>query len=139
MEEQNIINSGDKPTLLNLNNVARSNRFYRKEIWTGEYLQLTVMSIPVGGEVGLELHNENDQMIGVEYGVASVYSGATKQGVKFMGNVNSDYAIFIPAGTWHNIINDGNVPLKLYSVYAPPHHPKGTMHKTKFDSDLADY
>ncbi|MEG9430332.1 MAG: cupin domain-containing protein [Christensenellaceae bacterium] len=139
MEEQNIINSGDKPTLLNLNNVARSNRFYRKEIWTGEYLQLTVMSIPVGGEVGLELHNENDQMIGVEYGVASVYSGATKQGVKFMGNVNSDYAIFIPAGTWHNIINDGNVPLKLYSVYAPPHHPKGTVHKTKFDSDLADY
>ena len=121
MEEQNIINSGDKPTLLNLNNVARSNRFYRKEIWTGEYLQLTVMSIPVGGEVGLELHNEN------------------KQGVKFMGNVNSDYAIFIPAGTWHNIINDGNVPLKLYSVYAPPHHPKGTVHKTKFDSDLADY
>lgn len=139
MEEQNIINSGDKPTLLNLNNVARSNRFYRKEIWTGEYLQLTVMSIPVGGEVGLELHNENDQMIGVEYGVASVYTGATKQGVKFMGNVNSDYAIFIPAGTWHNIINDGNVPLKLYSVYAPPHHPKGTVHKTKFDSDLADY
>lgn len=139
MEEQNIINLGDKPTLLNLNNVARSNRFYRKEIWTGEYLQLTVMSIPVGGEVGLELHNENDQMIGVEYGVASVYSGATKQGVKFMGNVNSDYAIFIPAGTWHNIINDGNVPLKLYSVYAPPHHPKGTVHKTKFDSDLADY
>lgn len=139
MEEQNIINAGDKPTLLNLNNVARSNRFYRKEIWTGEYLQLTVMSIPVGGEVGLELHNENDQMIGVEYGVASVYSGATKQGVKFMGNVNSDYVIFIPAGTWHNIINDGNVPLKLYSVYAPPHHPKGTVHKTKFDSDLADY
>ena len=139
MEEQNVIPSGDKPTLLNLNNVARSNRFYRKEIWTGEYLQLTVMSIPVGGEVGLEMHNENDQMIGVEYGVASVYAGATKQGVKFMGNVNSDYAIFIPAGTWHNIINDGNVPLKLYSVYAPPHHPKGTVHKTKFDSDLADY
>lgn len=139
MEEQNIINSGDKPTLLNLNNVARANRFYRKEIWTGEYLQLTVMSIPVGGEVGLEMHNENDQMIGVEYGVASVYTGATKQGVKFMGNVNSDYAIIIPAGTWHNIINDGNVPLKLYSVYAPPHHPKGTVHKTKFDSDLADY
>ncbi|MBQ9485455.1 MAG: cupin domain-containing protein [Clostridia bacterium] len=139
MEEQNIINSGDKPTLLNLNNVARSNRFYRKEIWTGEYLQLTVMSIPIGGEVGLEIHNENDQMIGVEYGFASVYTGATKQGVKFMGNVNSDYAIFIPAGTWHNIINDGNVPLKLYSVYAPPHHPKGTVHKTKFDSDLADY
>lgn len=139
MEERNIINSGDKPTLLNLSNVARANGFYRKEIWTGEYLQLTVMSIPVGGEVGLEIHNENDQFIGAEYGVASVYSGATKQGVKFMGNLNPDCVVIIPAGTWHNIINDGNVPLKLYSVYAPPHHPKGTVHKTKFDSDLADY
>ena len=138
MEEQKC-NSGDKPALLNISNLARTNTFYRKEVWTGEHLQLTVMSIPVGGEVGLELHNENDQMIVVEYGVASVYFGQTKQGVKFVGNANPDYVITVPAGTWHNIINEGSFPLKLYSVYAPPHHPKGTVHKTKFDSDLADY
>ena len=139
MEEQESIYSGDKPTILNICNTARNNNYYRKEIWTGEYLQLTVMSIPVGGEVGLEIHNDNDQYIGVEYGVASVYFGATKQGVRFVGNVNSDYVVIVPAHTWHNIVNEGNVPLKLYSVYAPPHHPKGTVHKTKFDSDLADY
>ena len=139
MEEQTYINSGDKPTLLNIRDETRSNMYYRKEVWTGEYLQLTVMSIPVGGEVGLEIHNENDQFIGVEHGVASVYFGATKQGVKFVGNVNPNYVIIVPAGTWHNIINEGGTPLKIYSVYAPPHHPKGTIHKTKFDSDLADY
>lgn len=139
MEEQNYVNSGDNPTLINISNITRMNKYYRKEIWTGEYLQLTVMSIPVGGEVGLEIHNGNDQFIGVEYGVAAVYAGATKQGIKFIGNVNSDHVVIIPAGTWHNIVNEGNVPLKLYSVYAPPHHPKGTIHRTKFDSDLADY
>ena len=139
MEEQNYINSGDKPTLLNIRDITRSNGYYRKEIWTGEHLQLTVMSIPVGGEVGLEQHTENDQFIGVEYGVASVYFGQTKQDVIFVGNVNPNYAIIVPSGTWHNIINEGFTPLKIYSVYAPPHHPKGTIHKTKFDSDLAEY
>ncbi|MBQ6922716.1 MAG: cupin domain-containing protein [Clostridia bacterium] len=139
MEEQIFTGKGDKPAIINISAVARTNNFYRKEIWTGENLQLTVMSIPIGGEVGLEIHNGNDQFIGVEYGIASVYFGETKQGVRFVGNVNSDYVITVPAGTWHNIINDGNQPLKIYSVYAPPHHPKGTVHKTKFDSDLADY
>ena len=139
MEEQNYINKGDKPLLINIDNAACSNNFFRKEIWTGKHLQLTVMSIPSGGEIGLELHTDNDQFLRIEYGVASVFMGATKQGVKFVGNANSDYAILIPAGTWHNVINDGNVPLKLYSLYAPPHHPKGTIHVTKFDSDLADY
>ena len=137
--EQQKINAGDKATLLNVNEIARANRFYRKEIWTGEHLQLTVMSIPVGGEIGLEMHAENDQLINIEYGVAAVYMGSTKQGVRFVGNANPDYALTVPAGTWHNVINEGNVPLKLFSVYAPPHHPKGTVHKTKFDSDLSDY
>lgn len=139
MEEKQIINSGDKGALINIRNVAGSNNYYRREVWTGEHLQLTVMSIPIGGEVGLELHNDNDQFLGVEYGVASVYMGQTKQSVRFIGDVNQDYVIIIPAGTWHNVINEGNHPLKIYSVYAPPHHPKGTVHKTKFDSDLADY
>ena len=97
------------------------------------------MSIPVGGEVGLEIHNEDDQILGITFGVASVYTGETKAGIKFLGNVNPNYLIVIPAGTWHNVINEGRTPLKLFSVYAPPHHPKGTIHATKFDSDLADY
>ena len=129
---------GDKGTLLNVHNATCANALYRKEIWTGQYLQLTVMSIPAGGEIGLELHEDTDQLLKVEYGLASVYMGDTKQGVKFVGHANPDYAILVPAGTWHNVINEQNTPLKLFSVYAPPHHPKGTVHKTKFDSDLAD-
>ena len=96
------------------------------------------MSIPAGGEIGLERHDNLDQFIRVEYGVGSVYMGKTKQDMKFIGDANSDYAILIPAGTWHNILNKQNQPLKVYSIYAPPQHPIGTIHKTKFDADLAE-
>lgn len=130
---------GDIPTLINIRAEALSNSYYRRELWTGEHLQTTVMSIPVGGEVGLERHEDFDQFLFIERGIAAVYFGDTKQGVKFAGNANPEYMIAIPAKTWHNIINDGSVPLKLCSVYAPPHHPAGTLQKTKFDSDLADY
>ena len=139
MDANKTINTGDKGALININDIARVNRFYRQEIWTGEHLQVTVMSIPVGGEIGLEMHGENDQLICIEYGVAAIYLGDSKQGVRFVGNANSDYVLLVPAWTWHNVINVGNAPLKIFSVYAPPHHPKGTVHKTKFDSDLADY
>ena len=70
--------------------------------------------------------------------MGSVYMGKTKQEIKFLGDAGSECAILIPAGTWHNVLNNQNVPLKLYSIYAPPHHPIGTIHKTKFDSDLAE-
>lgn len=96
------------------------------------------MSIPVGGEIGLEMHNNLDQFIKVESGCANVYIGDTKQTVKFMGKINADYAILIPAGFWHNVINTCACPLKLYSVYAPQKHPCKTVHKTKLDSDLAE-
>ena len=139
MEEKTVGHVADKPLLINVYDTTYSNDFYRKEIWTGDNAQVTVMSIPQGGEIGLEQHENFDQILKIEYGVGSVYFGESKQSVKFIGNANSEYAVFIPAGTWHNVINERNVPLKLFSVYAPPHHPKGTVHKTKFDSDLSDY
>lgn len=129
---------GNIPTLINIHNETCRNNYFRKAIWTGDYLQVTVMSIPAGGEIGLEIHDNLDQFIRVEYGVGSVYMGKTKQDMKFIGNANEDYAILIPAGTWHNIINNQKCPLKVYSIYAPPQHPIGTIHKTKFDADLAE-
>lgn len=129
---------GNKPTIINIHKEVCSNNYFRKAIWTGEFLQVTVMSIPAGGEIGLELHDNIDQFIRVEYGVGSIYMGKTKQEVKFVGSANSEDAIVIPAGTWHNIINNQSTPLKVYSVYAPPNHPIGTIHKTKFESDLAE-
>ena len=129
---------GNQAVLINIHKQTLANQNFRKAIWTGDYLQVTVMSIPAGGEIGVEIHDDVDQLIRVEYGVGSVYMGKTKQDIKFVGNVNSNYAILIPAGTLHNIINHQNVPLKIYSVYAPPKHPIGTIHKTKFESDLAE-
>lgn len=140
METKNQINYdlGGEPAIINIHKEACSNTFYRKTIWTGDFLQVTVMSIPAGGEIGLELHEDTDQFIRIEYGIASVYMGKTKQDVKFIGNANQDCAVLVPAGTWHNIINEQKMPLKVYSIYAPPHHPIGTIHKTKFESDLAE-
>ena len=137
---KNQINSdlGNQPAVVNIDKETKCNNNYRKAIWTGEHLQVTVMSIIPGGEIGLEIHENLDQFLRVEYGVASVYMGKTKPDVKFLGNANDNYAIIIPAGTWHNIINEQNIPLKLHSVYAPPKHPIGTVQKTKFEADLAE-
>ena len=129
---------GAKPTIINIQNESLSNQNFRTALWTGEYLQVTVMSIPVGGEIGLELHDDLDQFIKIESGCANVYMGSSKQCLKFVGKVNSNYAIIVPAGTWHNIINACSCPLKVYSVYAPTKHPFGTIHKTKLDSDLSE-
>ena len=129
---------GNQPAVVNIYKETVMNKNYRKALWTGEHLQLTVMSIPAGGEIGLEIHPDTDQFIRVEYGVGSVYMGKTKQDVKFYGNANKDYAIFVPAGHWHNVINEQNIPLKVYTIYAPPHHPIGTVQKTKFEADLQE-
>ncbi len=127
---------GAKPQLLNIHNEVCQNTNFRTTLWTGEHLQLTVMCIPVGGEVGLEFHEDVDQFLKIESGFACVYMGKTKQCVTCFGTADRDSAIIIPQKTWHNIINVGRMPLKLYSLYAPPEHPFGTIHKKKLDSDL---
>ena len=137
-EETNTQDKGGVMEIINIHKETLLNNNYRKAIWTGEHLQVTVMSIPPGGEIGLEIHNDTDQMLKVEYGVASVYMGKTKQDISFFGKANINNAILIPKGTYHNVINEQNMPLKLYSIYAPPHHPIGVIHKTKFDSDVSE-
>ena len=129
---------GAKPTLINIHNETICNHTFRTVIWTGEFLQVTVMSIPVGGEIGLEMHDDLDQFIRIESGQANVYMGDSKKDVKFIGKANANYAIVIPSGTWHNIINACSCPLKVYSVYAPPKHPFGTVHERKLDADFAE-
>ena len=137
-DSENNSDLGAKPSLINIHSETLCNNNFRKAIWTGEFLQVTVMSIPVGGEIGLEIHDNLDQFIRVESGCANVYMGDSKQCVKFAGKIDANYAIVIPSRTWHNIINACSCPLKVYSVYAPPKHPFGSVHKTKFDSDLAE-
>ena len=128
----------NKRNLINIHKEVCCNEFFRKEIWTGEHLQITVMCIPPNGEIGLELHDNLDQFIRVESGVATVFMGKTKQDVKYVGEANPNYAVVVPANTWHNLVNQQDMPLKVYSIYAPQKHPIGTIHRTKLDSDLAD-
>lgn len=96
------------------------------------------MSIPVGGDIGLEIHPNIDQFLRIEEGQGLVKMGKEQSNLDFQRKVSDDYAIIIPAGTWHNVINTGNIPLKLYSIYAPPQHPKGTVHQTKTDAMAAE-
>ncbi len=125
---------GTKPFVININEATKQNNTYRTAIWTGTHLQTTLMSIDVGDDIGLEIHPEVDQFLRIEQGQGIVQMGKSKNNLNFERNVYDDYAIFIPAGTWHNVTNTGNTPLKLYSIYAPPNHPFGTVHVTKADA-----
>lgn len=122
---------GPYPFVFNIAQATRQNRLFRRTLWTGNHMQLTLMAIPVGEEIGLEMHANLDQFIRVEEGWGLVKMGASKHILDFQTRIRNGYAFFIPAGTWHNLINIGRTPLKLYSIYAPPQHPNGTVHRTR--------
>ncbi|WP_110114725.1 cupin domain-containing protein [Bacillus sp. CGMCC 1.16541] len=129
---------GKQPYVVDIEELTKQNKTFRTAIWTGNHLQVTVMSINVGDDIGLEIHPDVDQFIRVEDGQGLVQMGDTKNNLSFKANVYDDYAIMVPAGKWHNITNTGNKPLKVYSIYAPPEHPFGTVHKTKADAMAAE-
>lgn len=130
---------GPKPFAVNIEKATIKNNCFRTALWTGCHLQLTLMSIPVGGDIGLEMHPDLDQFIRIEDGQGIVKMGASKNRLDFQACVGKDYAFIIPAGTWHNLINTGRRPIKLYSIYAPPQHPRGTVHETRAIADAAEH
>jgi len=97
-------------------------------------MQLTLMSLAPGEDIGLEIHPDVDQFLRIEEGQGMVRMGSDKNADEYVIKVDDNYAFIVPANTWHNVINTGKTPMKLYSIYAPPHHPHGTVHKTKADS-----
>jgi mannose-6-phosphate isomerase-like protein (cupin superfamily) len=129
---------GPEPFVVNIDYITKQNNNFRTALWTGDYLQLTLMSIPVGESIGLEIHPDLDQFIRIEEGQGLVMMGDTKENLDFERRVRDDYAFIIPAGKWHNLFNTGNTPIKLYSIYAPPQHPYGTVHETKADAEAAE-
>jgi len=129
---------GPDPFTVNIEEATSHNRNFRIALWTGEHLQLTLMSINVGEDIGLEMHPNLDQFIRIEEGRGIVQMGDDRNNLEYQREVNDDYIIIIPAGKWHNLINTGNKPLKLYSIYAPPQHPYGTVHQTKADAMAAE-
>jgi len=133
-----ITDYGGKPFVVNINEATKQNDTFRTALWTGTHLQVTLMSMNVGEDIGLEIHPYLDQFLRVEEGEGIVRMGAKKDQLDFEEKVADDFAIMIPAATWHNVINTGNTPLKLYSIYAPPQHPFGTIHETKADALTAE-
>lgn len=122
---------GPQPFVIDINKVTINNDTYRTALWTGTKLQLTLMSINPGDDIGLEVHPAVDQFLRIEEGSGVVLMGNTRENLYFQQNVYDDYAIIIPAGTWHDVVNTGSKPLKIYSIYAPPNHPHGTRQQTK--------
>lgn len=114
------------------------NDSFRSVLFTGSSLQLTIMSLAPGEEIGVEVHQGLDQFIRIEAGRAEVVMGPAQDDLSESHHLEDDWAVIVPGGTWHNVINRGDSTLKLYSVYAPPEHPKGTVHQTKADADAAE-
>jgi mannose-6-phosphate isomerase-like protein (cupin superfamily) len=131
--------AGPHPYAVNIERATLANVTFRSTVWTGTHLQLTVMSIEPGGEIGLEAHHDRDQFLRVESGQGRVQMGPAKDELTFDREVGDDWAILVPAGSWHNVTNIGQEPLKIYSLYGPPEHPHGTVHATKAEADAAEH
>ena len=129
---------GGKPVAVDIERLTECNRNYRTALWTGEYLQVTLMCIPVGGAIGAEVHCDTDQFLRIESGCALAVTGSCRNQMSCRRKVTEGCAVIIPAGTWHNLVNIGNTPLKVYSIYAPPHHKFGTVQCTKKDAECAE-
>jgi mannose-6-phosphate isomerase-like protein (cupin superfamily) len=126
---------GPDPQSFDLEKATIENSSYRTVAWTGIHLQLTLMSIPVGGDIGLEAHPDTDQFLRVDAGRGRVQMGPSKEQLDFDREVEDGGAIMVPAGTWHNVTNIGDEPLQLYAIYAPVHHAAGKVHPTAADAE----
>lgn len=110
---------------------AESNRDFRRVLYTGKHMQLVLMALGPGEEIGAEVHEDTDQFFRVEAGTGEVtIDGHTAR-------IERGVAIVVPAGARHNVRNTGEESLKLYTLYAPPHHADGTVHVTKADAEAS--
>ena len=115
------------------------NTTFRTVVFTGENTQLTVMSIEPGDDIGREAHHDRHQFIRIEQGTARVELSRTEEAIDETHDAEADWAIIVPAGVWHNVVNTGTEALKVYSLYSPPEHPDGTVHRTKADAVAAEH
>jgi len=117
----------------NIEELTLKNEFFRQVLFTGKHAQLVVMSLLVGEEIGLEIHDTVDQFFRIEQGKAKFIMNGEETVIG-----NGEVAI-VPAGTEHNVVNVGEEPVKLYTIYSPPNHPEGTVHKTKAEAMEAEH
>lgn len=122
---------GMKGYVGNIEQAALTNEYFREVLYTDERVQLVVMALKPGEEIGEEVH-QLDQFIRIEEGEGKAVLDGESHALK------DGMAVIVPSGTRHNIINTGTGALKLYTLYAPPNHPPGTIHKTKADAEAAE-
>ncbi len=111
--------------------LTAENTDYRRVLYTARNLQLVLMALQPGEEIGEEVHDDGDQFFRVETGEGEIWIDGT------VSKIKSDMAMIIPAGARHNVKNTGDTPLKLYTIYSPPEHIDGTVQPTKADADAA--
>ena len=139
MSDDTAQDRGPAPFAIDIEKATLANDNYRATLWTGKNLQMTVMSIPPGQDIGLEVHTTHDQFLRIEAGRGRVQMGPARDDLSFVREVEDDWVVLVPAGSWHNITNIGGEPLKIYSLYAPPEHPHGTVHATRADADADEH
>ena len=116
----------------NIEELTRANTYFRQVLYTGLHAQLVLMTLKAGEEIGMEVHPTVDQFFRFEVGQGKVTIAGVDYAVK-----DGDVAI-VPAGAMHNVVNTGSEDLKLYTIYSPPNHPEGTIHKTKAEAMIAE-
>jgi mannose-6-phosphate isomerase-like protein (cupin superfamily) len=124
-----------KPYVGHIEKATEKNKYFRKVLFTGKHSQLVVMCLKPKEDIGNEIHHDVDQFFRIEEGIARfVFNGKERRVAK-----DGD-AVVVPAGTYHNVINaSSDKPLKLYTIYSPPNHPDGTVHKTKAEAEAAEH
>jgi len=131
---------GPQPQSFDIESATKENESYRSVAWSGKYLQVTLMSIPVGGDIGLEAHPQTDQFLRLDAGQGLVQMGTARDELTFEKEVSNGWCVLVPAGTWHNITNTGKTPMQVYTVYAPAHHAPDKVQATAAvaEADKAD-
>jgi mannose-6-phosphate isomerase-like protein (cupin superfamily) len=111
--------------------LTEENSNFRQVLYTGQNLQLVLMALQPGEEIGEEIHDDRDQFFRFEAGSGEVWIDGV------INKVKADDGVIVPAGAKHNVVNTGSEPLRLYTIYGPPEHLEGTVHKTKADADAS--
>jgi len=123
----------------NIEQLTLDNSTFRTVVYTAGHTQLTLMRLAPGEDIGREVHPHLDQFLRLEAGTARVEYGNTEDVIEETHDVAADWAFIVPAGVWHNVVNTGEDEVKLYSLYSPPEHADGTIHRTKQDAEEAEH
>jgi mannose-6-phosphate isomerase-like protein (cupin superfamily) len=113
----------------NIEQRTLENEDFRRVLYTGRHLQLVLMTLPAGCDIGEEVHEDRDQFFRIEEGEGTIYIDGKAN------KVSDDFAVIVPAGARHNVVNDSGAPLRLYTIYGPPEHRDKVVHKTKEDAE----